>query len=80
MNGLLFRRLEQERRPTDIATMTKQTMMEHTPICETSRDRFMRAAEREMVKFEGWEMEFRKKDRKERAAELNLPLPTDDHL
>jgi hypothetical protein len=79
MNVLLFRRLEQERVPTDIATMTKHTMMEHTPICATSRDRFMRAVEREMAKFERWEMEFRKKDRNERAAELNLPLPTDDH-
>jgi hypothetical protein len=79
MNGLLFRRLERERGPTDIATMTKHTMMEHTPIGATSRERFIRAAQKEMAKFERREMEFRKKDRDERAAELHLPLPTGDH-
>jgi hypothetical protein len=75
MNDLLFQRLEQEREPTDIATMTKHTMtLEHTHLGATSRERFMRAAEQEMAKFERWEMEFRKKDRDERAAELRLPL------
>jgi hypothetical protein len=36
-------------------------------------------AEEEMAKFERREMEFRKKDRDERAAELHLPLPKGDH-
>jgi hypothetical protein len=44
----------------------------------TSRDRFMRAAEKEMAKFERREMEFRKEDRKERAAELRIPLSKGD--
>jgi hypothetical protein len=44
-----------------------------------SRDRFMKAAEKEMAKFERREMEFRKEDRKERAAELRIPLSKDDH-
>ena len=80
MNGLPFQRLEQQREPTNIATMTKHAMtMEHTHICATSRERFMRAAEEEMAKFERWEMEFRKKDREERAAELQLPLPKGHH-
>jgi hypothetical protein len=48
--------------------------MEHTPIIETSkRDRFMRAAEKELAKFERREVEFRKKDRHERANDLNIP-------
>jgi len=47
--------------------------MEHTQIAETPpRDRFMRAAEKEMAKFERREIEFRKKDRQERAAELDI--------
>lgn len=48
--------------------------MEHTEIAATSRDRFMRAAEKEMAKFERREIEFRRKDRDERAAELQIPL------
>jgi hypothetical protein len=54
-------------------------MMEHTHMSATSRDRFIRAAEKEMAKFERREMEFRKKDREERAAELQIPLSKDDH-
>ena len=47
--------------------------MEHTQITETPpRDRIMRAAEKEMAQFERREIEFRKKDRQERAAELNM--------
>ena len=47
--------------------------MEHTPINgESRRDRFMRAAEKEFAKFERREIEFRKKDRQERAAELDI--------
>jgi hypothetical protein len=59
--------------------MTRHTMMEHTHMSATSRDRFIRAAEKEMAKFERREMEFRKKDREERAAELQIALSKDDH-
>lgn len=80
MNVLLLRRLDQEPGPTNIATMTKRTMTEPTQLGTTSRERFIRAAEKEMAKFERREMEFRRKDRDERAAELHLPLPKgDDH-
>lgn len=34
----------------------------------------LEAAQKEMVKFERKENEFRRKDREERAAELRLPL------
>jgi hypothetical protein len=60
-------------------TMVEHRMMEHTHIGATSRDRFIRAAEKEMAKFERQEMEFRKKDRDERAAELHISLPKGDH-
>jgi IS4 transposase len=52
MNVLPSRRLEREQGPTNIATMTKHTMMEHTHLRATSRERFIRAAEQEMAKFE----------------------------
>jgi hypothetical protein len=54
-------------------------MMEHTHMSATSRDRFIQAAEKEMAKFERREMEFRKKDREERAAELRISLSKGDH-
>ncbi|MEZ2142848.1 hypothetical protein AAE026_11105 [Bradyrhizobium sp. DN5] len=38
------------------------------------RNRLLEAAQQEMIKFERKENEFRKKDRAERAAELQLPL------
>jgi hypothetical protein len=38
------------------------------------RNDLLEAALEEMVKFERKETEFRKKDREERAAELQLPL------
>jgi hypothetical protein len=79
MNVLLFRRLEPERGPTDFEAMTKYTTMEHTHLRATSRERLLRAAEEEMAKFERREMEFRKKDRDERAAELRIPLLKADH-
>jgi hypothetical protein len=50
------------------------SMMGHTQIAVTSRDRFMQAAQKEMAKFERQEIEFRKQDRKERAAELQMPM------
>ncbi|MBR0957481.1 hypothetical protein [Bradyrhizobium japonicum] len=40
----------------------------------TRRNPLLEAAREEMVKFERKENEFRKRDREERAAELNLPL------
>jgi hypothetical protein len=45
-------------------------MMEHTQIALTQHDDFMQAVEKEMAKFERRETEFRKKDREERAAQL----------
>jgi hypothetical protein len=60
--------------------MTKHTMMEHTHIGATSRERFLRAVEKEMAEFERREMEFRKKDRDERAAALRIsPAKGDDY-
>ena len=55
-------------------------MMEHTGIAVSPRDRFLQAAEKEMAKFERQEIEFRKRDREERAAELWIPLRNDSHL
>jgi hypothetical protein len=50
-------------------------MMELTHIAMTQRDRFfLQDAEREMIRFERNEIEFRKKDRQERAAELHIPV------
>jgi hypothetical protein len=54
--------------------------MEHTRIAMTPRDRFLQAAEKEMAKFERQEIEFRKRDREERAAELRIRLRDDSHL
>jgi len=45
-----------------------------TQLAITPRDRFLQAAEKEMLDFERREIEFRKKERKERAAELQLPI------
>jgi hypothetical protein len=53
-------------------------MAEHSVIGATSRDRFMQAAQNEMAKFERREIEFRKKDRAERAAELRISAGKDD--
>jgi hypothetical protein len=50
------------------------TMVEHTQIAVTPRERFMHAAQKEMAKFERQEIEFRKNERKERAVELRLPI------
>ena len=49
-------------------------MTVHTRLVLTSRDRFLEAVEKEMIQFERREIEFRKKDREERAAELHLPV------
>ncbi|WP_168195447.1 hypothetical protein [Bradyrhizobium sp. NAS80.1] len=41
-------------------------------------NRLLQAAEKELIKFEQQESEFRKRDREERAAELQLPLEQSD--
>ena len=48
-------------------------MTEHTQLTKSPRDRFLQAAEKEMIHFELREREFSKKEKEERAAELNLP-------
>ena len=49
-------------------------MTAHTQLAITPRDRFLQAAQKELVNFERREIEFRKKEREERAAELHLPI------
>jgi hypothetical protein len=48
--------------------------MGYTRIAETSHERFMQPAQRELAKFERKENDFRKRDRRERAAELQISL------
>lgn len=48
-------------------------MSEHTSHL-LRRDRLLEAARKELAEFERKEIEFRTKDRAERAAELQLPL------
>lgn len=45
-----------------------------TQLTLTPRDRFLQAAEKEMIDFERREIEFRKMERQERAAKLRLPI------
>ena len=47
-------------------------MAEHTS--HLRRDRLLEAAQKELAEFERKEIEFRKQDRAERAAELRLPV------
>ncbi len=49
-------------------------MTENTVHHTNGRNYLLAAAHEEFVKFERKEIEFRKKDREERAAELHLPL------
>jgi hypothetical protein len=49
-------------------------MTEHTQLAITPRDRFLQAAEKELIAFERREREFLKRDRQERAAKLQIPL------
>jgi hypothetical protein len=54
-------------------------MTGHTQLATTPRDRFLQAAEKELIAFERREREFLKReflkrDREERAAELQIPL------
>ena len=45
-----------------------------TQLAVTPRDRFLEAAQQELVAFEQREREFSKKERQERAAQLQLPV------
>jgi hypothetical protein len=49
-------------------------MTRHTQLAVTPRDRFLKAAQKELAAFEQREHEFSKKERKERAAELQIPV------
>jgi hypothetical protein len=49
-------------------------MTEHTQLAITPRDRFLQAAEKELIAFERREQEFQKRDREERAVKLQIPL------
>jgi hypothetical protein len=53
-------------------------MTDRTQIAMTPRERFMQLAQEQMLEFERREAEFRKKERKERAVELHMPLSVDD--
>jgi hypothetical protein len=48
-------------------------MTGHTQLAITPRERFLKAAQKELAAFEEREHEFSKKERQERAAELQLP-------
>jgi hypothetical protein len=48
-------------------------MTGHTQLAVTPRDRFLQAAQKQLVAFEQREREFSKKERQERAAELQIP-------
>jgi hypothetical protein len=49
-------------------------MTEHTNFAVTPRDRFLEAAQKELIAFERREREFTERQKKERAAELQLPV------
>jgi hypothetical protein len=48
--------------------------MGHTQIGVTPRDRFMQAVNEELTRFEQKETEFRRNERRDRAAALNMPV------
>jgi hypothetical protein len=49
-------------------------MAEHTNLVIAPRDRFLEAAQQELIAFEQKEREFRAQDRFERAEKLQLPV------
>jgi hypothetical protein len=49
-------------------------MTGRTQLAITPRDRFLQAAQKEVAAFEERERQFSKKERKERAAELQIPV------
>ena len=44
-----------------------------TQLAAAPRDRFLEAAQKELIAFERREREFRRKEKQERAAQLQLP-------
>jgi hypothetical protein len=48
-------------------------MTEHSGLAIPPRDRFLQAAEKELIAFERREQEFLERDWKERAAKLGMP-------
>ena len=48
-------------------------MTKHAELAVTPRDRYLEAAQKELIEFERREREFSRKERKERAAELSIP-------
>jgi hypothetical protein len=56
-----------------MAAKTGMDMTSHTQLVITPRDRFLQAAQQELLMFERREREFLRKDREDRAAELRLP-------
>ena len=49
-------------------------MTGHARLAITPRDRFLEAAQKELAAFERHEREFLRKEREERAAELQIPV------
>jgi hypothetical protein len=49
-------------------------MTRHTQLAVTPRDRFLEAAQIELAAFEQREREFSKKEKQDRAAELQIPI------
>jgi hypothetical protein len=49
-------------------------MTGHTQLAITPRDRFLEAAQKELIAFEQREREFSRKERQERAAQLQIPV------
>ena len=49
-------------------------MTGHTQLAITPRDRFLEAAQKELVAFEQREREVSRKERQERAAQLQIPV------
>jgi len=54
-------------------------MTGHAQLAQTPRDRFIAAAQKELADFERRELAFRENERKERAAELRLPVRDKPH-
>ena len=54
--------------------MTVAQMTGHTQLAITPRDRFLEAAQKELVAFEQREREFARKEREERAEKLRIPI------
>jgi len=59
--------------------MMVSVMTGHAQLAQTPRDRFIAAAQKELADFERRELAFRENERKERAAELRLPVRDKPH-